>query len=82
MAKKRNTRKFWKLAAEAKRIHEGEIDPLLPVLAEARRKYMRSRTKADRAEMDRVQKIASDLIARHAALGACLFSRGLAAKGA
>jgi hypothetical protein len=58
---------FEKLISEATRL-EGEIDAILPRLASARRNYMRSRNETDRTELDRVQKIASDLSDRHNAL--------------
>ncbi|MEX2276436.1 MAG: hypothetical protein WD674_01415 [Cucumibacter sp.] len=59
--------RFWQLIEEAKQIQEG-LTPLLPKVAEARRRYMRSRSEADRIEMERVEGEARELVARHGAL--------------
>jgi hypothetical protein len=67
MDSERDSQTFRALIAESKQLTR-EIDAILPVLASARRNYMRSRTEADREEMDRVQNIASELANRHGAL--------------
>jgi hypothetical protein len=58
---------FQTLIADAAAL-EREIDAILPALASARRNYAKSRSEADRVEMDRVQGLAEDLAARHPAL--------------
>jgi hypothetical protein len=58
---------FYRLVAESKRL-QGELKALLPTLAATKRAYMRSRSDTDKTEMDRVQKLAEDLSARHGAL--------------
>jgi hypothetical protein len=45
-----------------------EIDALLPVLAASRRNYMRTRSEADRVEIERLEKLGADLASRHASL--------------
>src|SRR5580693_139817 len=51
---------FNRLIAESQRL-EGELKALLPTIAATRRAYMCSRAPEDRAEMERVQKLAEDL---------------------
>jgi hypothetical protein len=45
-----------------------EFDALLPRLAAARRNYMRTRTEADRVEMQRLERLGQNLARRHASL--------------
>jgi response regulator RpfG family c-di-GMP phosphodiesterase len=61
--------KFRALVAESKEIQR-ELDAVFPALASARRNYMRTRSEEDFEEMERVQKITSDLRHRHVALDA------------
>ncbi len=68
MSDEKASRRFRELVAEANQL-QGEIRLLFPMLAEARRKYMRSKNDADRCEMKRIQNIATELSERHSALG-------------
>lgn len=58
---------FAELITESRQL-QAELKALLPSIAKTRRSYMRSRTDADKAEMDRVQQIAEDLSQRHSSL--------------
>lgn len=55
------------LRAESE-LFERELDALLPALAASRRNYMRTRSEADRIEMDRLENIGEDLARRHVSL--------------
>lgn len=48
---------------------EQEMKTVLPRLAEARKKYMRSRSEADEIELDRIQSLAENLQSRFRVLG-------------
>src|SRR6476659_65437 len=67
MSTKPDRETFDRLISETKRL-EDEIKTLMPTIAAARRAYVRSRAPEDRAEMERVQALAKDLVARHGAI--------------
>src|SRR4051812_39262751 len=58
---------FYRLSAEANDIR-AQIDAVLPGILTARRDFMRTRSDADRAEMERLEQQASELVKRHGAL--------------
>ncbi|QEX15431.1 hypothetical protein FRZ44_07150 [Hypericibacter terrae] len=68
MTKEQGTSRFWELAEQAKLLQE-EIRLLLPSLAEARRKYSRSKSDVDRIELERIQNFAGELLATNNAVG-------------
>jgi hypothetical protein len=59
--------RFRELITEAKKFST-DLEALLPELVSTRRNYMRTRSPADEAEMNRVQKRAQDLSERHSVL--------------
>lgn len=67
MSEKPDRETFDQLIAETKRLAD-ELKTLMPTIAAARRAYVRSRTPEDHAEMERVQALARDLVARHGAI--------------